>query len=234
MTSSSPQGPPGSPTRPAVDLADMISGAIVSQGPRPTCVPCVLAAAHEAERYGSGLRPAVEPVWWQLHQLGKASAAGTTFDDARDAVESAGHCDASVWPYDDTLGDGTEDPPVAAGAPPWHLATLTPVSVEHDGIEAPIEDELAAGHPVLLVIEVADEFDDPDPMDGYIAAPPLRRPIRGLHAVLIVGAWDAPTRGRVFLVRNSWGDWWGAAGYGLLDVNYLRDYGYRASVLQPR
>jgi hypothetical protein len=54
--------------RPAVDLSGHATSPLMSQGPRPTCVPFALACAHEAERSFNGQRfhAAIEPVWWSL------------------------------------------------------------------------------------------------------------------------------------------------------------------------
>jgi C1A family cysteine protease len=102
------------------------------------------------------------------------------------------------------------------------------VVIAHDGVEDAIEDDLAVGHPVMLVLEVSTGFEHPEP-DGFIPVPPITAPTAGYHAVLIVGAWTDPTHGRVFLIRNSWGEYWGAGGYGLLPVGYLIDFGAQAA-----
>ena len=212
--------------RPSVDLRRRIASEIVDQGPRPTCVACAVAAAHEAER--PGFSAAIEPVWWQLCAWGLADEFGTTLAAAARALPHCGHCEGHLWPYDGGLGFGTEPPPVAAGSPPWTCADLVPVALANDGIEDAIEDELAQGHPVLLVLEAVQEFLNPA-ADGYINVPPVTAPHAGYHAVLIVGAWTDPAHGRVLLVRNSWGEYWGAGGYGLLPVEYLINLGGQAA-----
>ena len=213
-------------SRPAVDLTPQISSEVMSQGPRPTCVACVIAAAHEAER--SGFEAAVEPIWWRLRGWHLANENGTTLRSAGQALSDTGHCEAHLWPYNNTLGFDTEPPPAAAGTPPWTCATLVSIVIAHDGVEDTIEDEVAAGHPVALVVEVSSGFQYPE-ADGFIPVPPITAPTAGYHAVLIVGAWTDPTHGRVFLVRNSWGEYWAAGGYGLLPVGYLIGFGGQAA-----
>jgi hypothetical protein len=213
-------------SRPTVDLTCRIASPVPDQGPRPTCVPCTIAAAHEAER--DTFHAAIEPIWWQLHQWGLASEDGTTLDAAGRALPHSGHCGADLWPYDETLGFGTEPPPPNAGTPPWTCANLVDIELAHDGVEDEIEDQLAAGHPVAVVLEISDGFQDPDP-DAYIATPDITAPADGYHAVLIVGAWTDSLHGRVFLIRNSWGEFWGAGGYGLLAVEYLVAFGVQAA-----
>jgi hypothetical protein len=212
--------------RPATDLTSQIASDVVNQGARPTCVACAAAAAHEAER--SGFEAAIEPVWWRLREWGLADEHGTTLRAARRALIHTGNCEAHLWPYNGDLGFGTEPPPVTAGTPPWTCADLTPVTVAHDGVEDAIEDELAAGHPVVLVLEISDGFLFPEP-DGLIPVPPVTAPAAGYHAVLVAGAWTDPIHGRVFLIRNSWTEYWGAGGYGLLPVEYLVNFGGEAA-----
>lgn len=212
--------------RPAVDLTSLIASDVMDQGPRPTCVACAVAAGHEAER--SGFQAAIEPVWWRLREWGLADEHGTTLRAASQALPHTGHCGAQLWPYNDALGFKTEPPPAAAGTPPWICADLTSVAVANDGIEDAIEDEIAAGHPVVLVLEVSDGFLFPE-LDGFIPTPPITAPTAGYHAVLAVGAWTDPTHGRVLLIRNSWGEYWGAGGYGLLPVEYLINFGAQAA-----
>jgi hypothetical protein len=212
--------------RPAVDLTSQIASDVMNQGPRPTCVACVITAAHEAER--PGFEAAVEPIWWRLREWHLADEKGTTLRSAGQALSRTGHCEAHLWPYNNALGFDTEPPPAAAGTPPWTCADLDSVSIVHDGVEDAIEDELAAGHPVMLVVEVSAGFESPEP-DGFIPVPLITAPAAGYHAVLIVGAWTDPTHDRVFLIRNSWGDYWAAGGYGLLPVGYLIDFGAQAA-----
>ena len=198
----------------------------MDQGPRPTCVPCTVAAAHEAER--AEFAAAVEPIWWRLREWDLADERGTTLESAGQALSHTGQCDAYLWPYNDALGFETEPPPAAVGTPPWMCADFVLLTIAHDGVEDAIEDQLAAGHPVMLVLEVSNAFEYPEP-DGFIPIPPITAPSSGYHAVLIVGAWTDPTHGRVFLIRNSWGEYWGAAGYGLLPVGYLKSFGIQAA-----
>jgi hypothetical protein len=220
--------------RPPMDLTGQIDSPLIAQGPRPTCVPFALAWTHEAERnfhHPSGFQAAIEPIWWHLHSRYLVSPDGVLLRDAADAIAAVGHCHSSAWPYDDTLGTDTQPPPTAAGIPPWHRARLISLVLAHDGVEDQLEDLLAASHPVVIVLEVTDNFLDPAD-DGFVAVPDVRAPVGGYHAVTCVGAWTDPIRGRVLLIRNSWGTWWGSDGHCLLPVDYLIDFAVQAAYLE--
>lgn len=216
---------------PAVDLSDR-AGNVAQQGARPLCVPLAVAAAHESQAHGDGTAfvPAVEPLWWWLVRRGLAGADGTLLPDAGAAVADVGQCHEDLWPFDASLGHGTQEPPPAAGPAPWRRTRMEPVPLTHDGVEEPIEAALAFGQAVMLVLEVTDEFDYPA-ADGFIPVPDIRAPSGGYHAVVIEGAWTEPLRGRVFLIRNSWGAGWGSGGFALLPPAYLIAHAAEAGAL---
>jgi Papain family cysteine protease len=220
-------------SRPAVDLRPALPAAIPAQGPRPTCVPFALTAAHEA--IASFLRAqtaayATEALWWHCHKLGQTSAQGVLLADVGAALVDSGQPELSLWPYDLTLGFGTVDPPPAAGLGPWETARLAWLQLQHDGIEDPLEDQLAAGYPVVLIVEVTPEFSNPD-TEGHIGIPALTAAAGEYHAVVAVGAATESSKGRRLLIRNSWGAWWGLGGYGWLPLGYLRAFAVQAATV---
>lgn len=219
--------------RPAVDLRHLLPTTLPSQGPRPLCLPFAVGANHEAVLSNAG-KPiaalAPESLWWRCTQLGQTSAAGVLFGSVASALTDAGQPDLSVWPYDESLGAGTEDPPTGAGLPPWRTAQVESIPIAHDGLEDEIESHLASATPVVLVLEVTMEFEMPA-ADGHVAVPNLRAPPGDFHAVLLVGAATHNPHGRCLLVRNSWGLGWGAGGYGWVPIPYLEAFAVEAGIV---
>lgn len=214
--------------RPPVDLRPVLPAAL-DQGPRPLCVPVALTAAHEGLRTqhtGSapeGLAP--EPLWSACLVAGVASAGGCQVAGAADALRTDGQPALTDWPYNPTLGFGTEPPPAAAGSKPWQQAVVAERPLARDGVEEALENELAAGRPAVLILEVTAEFVHPA-SNGDIALGALTAPLGEAHAVLVVGAATDPQRGRQLLVRNSWGPHWGVGGVGWLQLAWVAAFGF--------
>ena len=194
-----------------------------------------VTGAHEALRFspsGGGVELAPEAFWWTCTCRGQTSADGVLLADVGSALADTGQPSLADWPYDSTLGFGSESPPPAAGPLPWLTAGLQWVALAHDGIEDEIEAHLAAGRAVVLILEVTQEFELPD-AEGVIALPPLTAPDGDYHAVLLVGADTDPAGASFFMVMNSWGHGWGVGGFGWLPVSYLEAFAVQAAVVVP-
>lgn len=227
MTATASAGAAG---RPDVDLRPLLPPTVPAQGHRPLCLPFALTGAHDALRHADGVPFAPEAVWWRCAGLGQTTPQGVLLDHAGDALADVGQPAAAAWRYNPALGYGTEEPPAACGTPPWRQATWREVPLAHDGVEDAVEDLLAVSRPVVLVIEVTDQFERPHP-DGHVDVPPIVTPAGDYHAVLAVGAATDPVRGRRLLVRNSWGLTWAAGGYAWLPLAYLIAFAAQAAVV---
>lgn len=198
-----------------------------------------MTATHEAARTllggSSGCDAlSVEPLWQHCVNAGNASHFGTTVGATADALNSAGQPFDLHWPYDSTLGAGSERTPSTATDVDWYVADMVEVPLAHDGVEDDVETALALGFPVRIIVEVTAEFEDADDR-GEIAMPAMTSPLGDYHSVVAVGAQtssDALTRR--LLIRNSWGPGWGAGGYGWMPVAYLKAFAVEAAVLDPR
>lgn len=203
----------------------------IDQGLRPLCIPIVVTAAHEASRTQPPEPLAPDALWSRCVSIGTASREGTTLEAIAHALESTGQPGLIVWPFSSEIGHETVQVPPAARASTWHQAELAPVSVANDGIEEGIEDLLAVGLTVALIIEVTTEFEQAAP-NGTIDVPALTAPQGSYHAVLVVGVRTHEGL-RVLLVQNSWGSGWGAGGYGWLPMDYLIAFGAQAGSIDP-
>lgn len=223
--------------RPPVDLRHLFASAVRHQVPRPLCVPFSIAAAHEATRVqmgepGAGML-AVEPLWQHCLDNGQAGHGGTTLTAGGEAVQAKGQTAEVWWPYNDTLGAGTEPEPAAATQATWYTAKTIPTPLAHDGIEDLIEDALVLGLPLILVIELTREFENAT-ADGEISPPALTAPVGDYHAVLVLGAATGTDgASRRLLIRNTWGRGWGAGGYGWLPLDYLIAFAVQAATIDP-
>jgi C1A family cysteine protease len=212
-----------------IDLRHLVGAEVLDQGTRPTCVPFAASAAHEAARTRNGAQAehlSPDAIWSYCVCNGKASDDGMVLIDASPALIDDGQPLLTHWPYE--VADVAK--PEDLEAPPWHRANLTALSLAHDAEEARIEDALTAGQPVILIVEVTDEFLNPDE-DGVIAIPDIRSGHGGYHAVTCVGAATHPVAGRHLLIKNSWGDEWGLGGYAWLPVGYLEGFAAEAAVI---
>ena len=128
------------------------------------------------------------------------------------------------WPYIARQIGNT-----ALWTPPVAAPLFRRNSVECDALPQAIMARLDAGSPVLMVMSVSSRFDWGWDADFVVAGDEPLDPTRR-HAVVVVGhgTRDGHT---LFLVRNSWGEDWGDAGYVWLDLDYLQPRLLRASVL---
>lgn len=221
-----------------IDLRRLLTPEVRAQGPRPLCLPFSTSFAHEAVRAAAAASAAealsVEPIWQHCVHAGTASHDGTTLRAIADAIEHTGQPLEAIWPYNDTLGAGTEPAPAAAGATTFNTAGLFDVPLAHDGIDEDLEATLAAGLPVIVVLEITREFENPD-VSGEIGVPSLSSPVNDYHAVTAVGAATNVARNsRRLLIRNSWGSGWGAGGYGWLPYDYLVAFAVQAAAIDPQ
>ncbi len=216
--------------RPPIDLRPNLAPTL-DQGTRPLCIPIVVTAAHEASRTQPPEPLAPDALWSSCVASGTASREGTTLEAVTDALRIDGQPNLVDWPFNTAIFHEAAPVPPTAKTSTWHKADLRPVPVANDGIEDRIEEQLATGLVVPLIIEVTTEFERATP-NGTIDLPPLTAPQGAYHAVLVVGVRTHETL-RALLVLNCWGPGWGAGGYGWLPMDYLIAFGAQAGSIDP-
>jgi hypothetical protein len=196
------------------------------QQQRGACVGFAVAAAHE------WMRPAtvrsVEDVLWAAHRIGgDPQQEGTSVQFALTGLEQYQHAEESAWPYGSPSfptdrPSEAADPAQRAAIPGWRRLT----GPNPDAVA----DEVARGVAVVLTLGVVPGAWT---RTGLVDAAPGRK-VRGRHAVLAVGTFDAsqeaPEGGT--LIKNSWGLGWGLSGYGIVSGRYLTSYTAAAHVLE--
>ena len=139
------------------------------------------------------------------------------------------------WPYTDGPDDFDKEPPAFCYSFAQNYKTLKyyrhdPPSAAADDILNRVKTYLAAGHPAMFGFTVYTSVEQASET-GRIPFPSPLDKIEGGHAVVAVGYDDKmkiknrfggeETEGALIL-RNSWGEGWGEAGYGWLPYDYLR------------
>jgi C1A family cysteine protease len=147
-----------------------------------------------------------------------ASDAGAQIRDGAKVIAAQGACPETDWPYDPA--QFAVEPPDAA-----YSDGLQDIAVQYQSVAQSahfLKSALAGGLPVVIGISVYESFEsDAVAATGTVPMPDeATEQLLGGHAVLLVGYDDATSR---WLVRNSWGDTWGQAGYFTLPYAYLTD-----------
>jgi len=139
------------------------------------------------------------------------------------------------WPYADGPDDFDREPPAFCYSFAQNYKTLKyyrhdPPSAAPQDILNRLKTYLAAGHPAMFGFTVYSSIEQASGT-GRIPFPSPRDKIEGGHAVVAVGyddkmkiknRYEGEETVGALLIRNSWGQDWGEAGYGWLPYDYLR------------
>lgn len=210
--------PRTAPLPDSVDLRPKCSP-VENQGSLGSCTAHALAGAVEFLEIKSGLYPT--PASRLFIYFNERDMEGDVSEDGgaeiRDGVKSLnqiGVCPEPDWPYD--AEKFAEKPP----APCYTTAEAHRIASYHRLLS--LDDMLgclADGYPFVFGFTVFSGFESEETAKtGIVNMPALGEENLGGHAVLCVG-YDKPSQR--FIVRNSWTDSWGQAGYFTIPMEYI-------------
>jgi hypothetical protein len=209
-----------------LDLRAMF-GPVRDQGQRPTCLAFAASDLHAAVR-GTWSALSCEYLFYHAQKRAQRKPTqGATLLAMLDALRHDGQPHEAGWPYLAQLPADT-----AQWQPPTGVTPLfrRAGEVGKNAVDTIIT-EVGRGRPVLTLLRLSRSFDwvraDGVVDEGANEKPDLFR----RHAVVSVGHGEVSGQ-RAVLVRNSWGDGWGASGYGWLTEKFLLPRVFQLAVLK--
>jgi GH25 family lysozyme M1 (1,4-beta-N-acetylmuramidase) len=156
--------------------------------------------------------------------------SGAYIRDGIKSVATLGDCPESEWTYDATPAEQPSNlfPPAAKAAtapdPQCYADAVIHRALSYQSVNQNLADMkgcLSSGYPFVFGFTVYPSFESDDvARSGVVPMPGADETLIGGHAVMAVGYDDGQ---RMFIVRNSWGPLWGAAGYFYMPYAYLLD-----------
>jgi len=202
-------------------------GPVRDQGQRTTCLAFAASDAHAAMR-GAWAPLSCEYLFFHAQRrANRKPTQGALLVSVLEALRLDGQPHESGWPY---LVDLPAD--LSHWVPPPGVSRLFRRAGEEElsAIDT-IIGELEQAHPVIVLTRLSWSFDWVKP-DGIIDEAVGEQPDFGRrHAVIAVGHGDIRGQ-RAVLIRNSWGDGWGAGGYGWLTEKYVLPRVFQLAILK--
>jgi len=139
---------------------------------------------------------------------------GSSLGDGIATLQKYGVCSETTWGYDEAKYTTKPINEAYTEASSSTLLQFNSVNTLDD-----IKQSLANKHPVIVGFTLYPSFESRDVAEtGIIPMPTLDESPIGGHCVLIVGYDDEK---QWLIVRNSWGESWGDAGYFYVPYTYL-------------
>ena len=192
---------------------------IVDQGDLGSCTANAIAAAFEFDLRKQGLS-IFAPSRLFIYYNERVLEGDVMYDNGayiRDGIKSIGTigvCSETLWPYVENK---------FATLPPrnCYTAALSNKGILYQRVTQTLDQMKAvlnSGFPFTIGFTVYQSFLNAGSNGGFVPMPNPREPILGGHAVVVVGYKDST---QMFIVRNSWGTSWGAAGYFYVPYAYF-------------
>jgi C1A family cysteine protease len=141
--------------------------------------------------------------------------SGLSSRDGIKSVVNNGVCPETEWPY--VISKFKNKPTEKCYADAIKHKALKYQSVSQTLTD--MKSVLAGGYPIVIGISVYKSFENASvAKTGIVPMPAAKERVLGGHSIVVVG-YD--NRKRWFIVRNSWGESWGAKGYCYLPYAYL-------------
>lgn len=214
------------PTPPSIDLSSHLPPAWY-QGGLGSCTAnaCsgLLAYLHP------GHVPSRLALYYETRELEGTTDkdAGCQIRDAMKVMQKQGVVSEDLWPYDEARFN---QEPANDGADAEHaIANYSRINTLQDMLDC-----LSLLFPFVLSIDLPENFDRQAGQSGIMV--PEQGETLGLHAMLAVGfdrdfhnnpafiasgLEPSSVEPTMFLVRNSWGSWWGRDGHVWVPASYL-------------
>jgi len=211
---------------PHFDLRDHYHfGPILNQGNLGSCTANSIAEAFQFNEIKQGYGQAeFDPsrlfIYYNERKMEGSigTDAGAALRDGFKSINSTGICSEELWPYN--IDRFADEPPRECydQARTEKVLKYRKVSQTVDAMRHALFDE---HQPICFGFTVYDSFESAEVKEsGIMPMPAAGEKVQGGHAVLCVGFDDESKR---FIVRNSWGEDWGQAGYFTMPYEFISD-----------
>jgi len=206
---------------------------VVNQGDLGSCTANALAGAlgflelqeeaagqtNQPEEFGTDFIPFSRLfIYWNERMIegDPTQDNGAQLRDGIKSLVATGACSEITWPYDPSLAFKQPTPASFAEAANHKISLYQSL----DGTDiAALKSCLALGYPFVFGFQVFESFEsDSVASTGIVPIPTTNEQRLGGHAVMCVGYSDQT---RMFIVRNSWGPYWGDKGYFYLPYDFM-------------
>ncbi len=144
---------------------------------------------------------------------------GAYLRDGMKAVQKFGICSEQLWPYNIKKFNIKPTDECYKDALSRTITSYQSLQTVDDVLNAVNQNK-----PVVIGIVIYDSFDRITKGNSIIPIPSdTEKESAGHHAMTIVG-YNIPNQ--LFLVKNSYGKYWGDAGYGWLSFEYVKSEGF--------